>query len=60
MSLLRQDLIARTDYWLDKDNIPINEWTSIIEENAIYHELGGNGDLRERMEVLEDKPRTLR
>ena len=60
MYLLRQDLIARTDYWLDRESIPINEWTSIIEENAIYHELGGNGDLRERMEVLEDKPRTLR
>lgn len=56
--LLRQDLISRCDYWLDKDHIPIKEWTSIVEENEIYHELGGNGDLKERMESLEEKHKT--
>ena len=58
MYLLRQNLISRCDYWLDLDSIPINEWTSIVEENAIYHELGGNGDLKGRMDTLEAKPKT--
>ena len=58
--LLRQDLMSRCDYWLDKDSIPINEWTSIVEESGIYHDLGGNGDLKERMEALEEKPKTAK
>lgn len=60
MYLLRQDLIARCDYWLDRDHVPIGEWTSIVEENALYHDLGGNGDLKERMESLEEKPKTAK
>lgn len=60
MYLLRQDLIARCDYWLDKESIPINEWTSIVQENQIYHELGGNGDLKERMDELDEKPKTAK
>lgn len=60
MYLLRQDLIGRCDYWLDKDHIPINEWTSMVAENEIYHELGGNGDMRERMEALEEKTKTAK
>lgn len=60
MYLLRQDLIGRCDYWLDKDHIPINEWTSMVSENEIYHELGGNGDMRERMEALEEKTKTAK
>lgn len=58
MYLLRNDLISRCDFWLDKESIPINEWTSLIEENDIYHELGGDGDLKERMEALEEKTKT--
>lgn len=57
--LLRQDLFARCDYWLDKDHIPINEWTSIVQEHEIYHELGGNGDLKERMDALDEKQKTI-
>mgnify|MGYP007101897790 CR=1 FL=1 len=60
MYLLRQNLIGRCDYWLDQDHIPIGEWTSITEENEIYHELGGNGDLRERMDSLEEKQKTAK
>ena len=60
MYLLRQDLIERCDFWLDKESIPIYEWTSIIEENDIYHELGGNGDMKERMEELDVKPKTAK
>ena len=60
MFLLRQDLIFRCDYWLDHESIPINEWTSIVEENDIYHELGGNGDLKERMDSLNEKPKTAK
>lgn len=60
MYLLRQDLISRCDYWLDQDHIPINEWTSISQENAIYHDLGGNGDLKERMDALEEIPKTAK
>ena len=60
MFLLRQDLIARCDYWLDQDHIPINEWTSTTQENAIYHELGGNGDLKERMDTLEERHKTAK
>ena len=60
MFLLRQDLIARCDYWLDRDHIPIGEWTSIVEENRLYHDLGGNGDLKERMESLEEKHKSAK
>lgn len=60
MYLLRQDLIARCDYWLDQESIPIGEWTSIVEENDIYHELGGNGDMKERMDALDEKPKTAK
>lgn len=60
MYLLRQDLIARIDYWLDQESIPIGEWTSITEENDIYHELGGNGDMKERMEALDEKHKTAK
>ena len=60
MYLLRQDLIARCDHWLDHDSLPINEWTSIVQENEIYHELGGNGDMKERMEELNAKPKTAK
>lgn len=60
MYLLRQDLIERCDHWLDKESVPINEWTSIVEENEIYHELGGNGDMKERMEELDTKTKTAK
>jgi len=60
MFLLRKDLIERCDYWLDKDHIPISEWTSMVSENEIYHELGGNGDMKERMEALEEKTKTAK
>ena len=60
MYLLRHDLISRCDYWLDQESIPINEWTSLTEENDIYHELGGDGDLKERMEALEEKTKTAK
>ena len=60
MYLLRQDLIERCDYWLDQESIPINEWTSLVQENDIYHELGGNGDMKERMEELDAKPKTAK
>ena len=60
MYLLRQDLISRCDYWLDKESIPIGEWTSMVSENEIYHELGGNGDMKERMEALEEKSKTVK
>lgn len=60
MYLLRQDLISRCDYWIDFDNMPINEWASIVEENEIYHELGGNGDLKERMDTLDAKKKTAK
>ena len=60
MYLLRQDLIGRCDYWLERDHIPIREWTSMVSENEIYHELGGNGDMRERMEALEEKTKTAK
>ena len=53
--LLREDLIRRCDYWIDKGHIPLTEWSSIQEENGIYHGLGGNGDLKTRMDVLEHK-----
>lgn len=60
MYLLRQDLVARCDYWLEQDHIPISEWSDLVKENEIYHELGGDGDLKERMEALEEKPKTAK
>ena len=32
----------------------------MVEENEIYHELGGNGDMKERMEALEEKTKTAK
>lgn len=51
-------MLSRKSIVVDKESIPINEWTSLIEENDIYHELGGDGDLKERMEALEEKTKT--
>ena len=53
--LLREDLIRRCDHWIGRGHIPVSEWASIQEENGIYHGLGGNGDLKTRMDVLEHK-----
>lgn len=58
MFLLREDLIRRCDHWLQPDlEIPLHEWDSIRAEDAVYKDLGGNGDVAERIELLEEKVR---
>lgn len=58
MFLLRKDLIERCDKWLDEPHIPMHEWDSIRKENEVYQTLGGNGDVKMRMALMEDKIRT--
>lgn len=55
MYLLRKDLIERCDALLLKSYIPPREADSVRAENAIYHALGGNGDIKSRMERIEHR-----
>lgn len=55
MYLLRKDLIERCDALLSESYILSQEADSVRAENTIYHALGGNGDIKSRMERIEHK-----
>lgn len=50
--LLRGDILKRCDVLLNKTTIDLNEWDSLREENGIYRDLGGNGDVAARMKLV--------
>lgn len=50
--LLRADILKRCDVLLNRNAIDLDEWDSLREENGIYRDLGGNGDVAARMKLV--------
>lgn len=50
--LLRADILKRCDGLLADHGIDLKDWDSLREENRIYMELGGNGDVAARMKLV--------
>lgn len=55
MFLLRKDLIDRCDKLIAADEIGMSELDSIRQEYSIYKSLGGNGDVKSRMKIIEER-----
>lgn len=50
--LLRADILKRCDVLLNRSTIDLNDWDSLRDENGIYMDLGGNGDVAARMKLV--------
>lgn len=55
--LLRRDILSECDEVLAMTHIDLKVWDNLREENGIYMDLGGNGDVKARMALVEARVR---